>query len=169
MKLIKFLPTFAAAVLAACSSDQSVLEQAAQATKTAANQVTQVADMVTGQGAVQVEKLTNRSKSVVYSCQNHKTVTASYAFQDDQVKAVNLVVGKGKKAVTIPALTRDEANQDFTSFTSNEYVWNVENGFTFDNATSKVGGMLTKKGKDSDEILAKLCDINTSATKKLNK
>ncbi|VTU07471.1 Uncharacterised protein [Actinobacillus indolicus] len=173
LNLMKFLPSLAAVtVLAACSSntsmvqEQSVVEQAQQ---TATQQANRVAEVGGGKSAVSVEKVTDRTKSVVYRCLNNQQVTASYAFSGDDVRAVNLVLGSGKKATTLPTLMRDSANRDFISFSSDKYVWSVENGFTFDNATTKVGGILTEKGSEVDVILAKLCDINKSVTARLNK
>ncbi|QBQ63071.1 hypothetical protein EXH44_01905 [Actinobacillus indolicus] len=173
LNLMKFLPSLAAVtVLAACSSntsmvqEQSVVEQAQQ---TATQQANRVAEVGGGKSAVSVEKVTDRTKSVAYRCLNNQQVTASYAFSGDDVRAVNLVLGSGKKATTLPTLMRDSANRDFISFSSDKHVWSVENGFTFDNATTKVGGILTEKGSEVDVILAKLCDINKSATARLNK
>ncbi len=173
LNLMKFLPSLAAVtVLAACSSntsmvqEQSVVEQAQQ---TATQQANRVAEVGGGKSAVSVEKVTDRTKSVAYRCLNNQQVTASYAFSGDDVRAVNLVLGSGKKATTLPTLMRDSANRDFISFSSDKYVWSVENGFTLDNATTKVGGILTEKGGEVDVILAKLCDINKSVTARLNK
>lgn len=174
LHLMKFLPSLAAvAVLAACSSNTSMVQEqpslVEQAQQTATQQANRVAEVGGGKGAVSVEKVTDRTKSVAYRCLNNQQVTASYAFSGDDVRAVNLVLGSGKKAITLPTLMRDSANRDFISFSSDKYVWSVENGFTFDNATTKVGGILTEKGGEVDVILAKLCDINKSVTARLNK
>lgn len=175
MKLVKFAPALAATlVLAACSNQQAATTQPAQnavtqAAETATQQVKDVASTAHGTAAVKVEKATDGSKSIVYRCLSGKRVTATYAFQGDEAKAVNLVLKEGRKSQKIPTLTRDAANQDFASFVSDKYIWNVDSGFKLANATKETTGMLTQKGKDSDEILAKLCDVDRKLTKKLNK
>lgn len=175
MKLVKFLPSLAAvAVLAACSQTSQTVQQpqlsgVEQANQTATQQADKVAQVAGGQSAVSVEKVTNRTKSVVYQCLNKTMLTANYAFEGDSVKAVNLALGSGKNVKTIPTLIRDENNHDFVTFVSDKYLWSVENGFNFENATSKTGGNLTEKGSEADIILAKLCNINKTATARLNK
>lgn len=174
MKLVKFVPALAATlVLAACSNQatttQPTQDPVAQATETATQQVKDVAGTGHGTAAVKVEKATDSSKSIVYRCLSGKRVTATCAFQGDEAKAVNLVLKEGRKSQKIPTLTRDAQNQDFTSFVSDKYIWNVDTGFNLANATKETTGMLTKKGKDSDDILAKLCDVDSKLTKKLNK
>lgn len=174
MKLVKFVPALAATlVLSACSNNQApsqpVQDVVTQAAETAAKQVENVASTGHGTAAVKVEKATDGSKSVVYRCQSGKRVTATYAFQGEEPKAVNLVLKEGRKSHKIPTLTRDAENQDFTSFKSDNYIWNVSTGFTLSNANAETTGMLTKLGKGSDEILAKLCDVDKKLTSKLNK
>lgn len=177
MKFVKFLPTvLAALVLSACSSSdsqttaeqqsQAKMEQTIQATEQRAKEV---AEKIQGEVTVDVTKATNGTKSVVYRCLNNKRVSATYAFQDDEVKAVNLVVGRGKNAKQIPTLLRDMNNPDFTAFKSEQYMWNVENGFNLQNATTKAGGNLTQIGTSSDTILAKLCNVDKVATSRLKK
>lgn len=46
-------------------------------------------------------------------------------------------------------------------------MWNVDTGFTLSD-TNKTG-MLTQIGTSSDEILAKLCDVDKALTSRLNK
>lgn len=177
MKLVKFVPALAATlVLAACSNNsqevvqvQAKQDAVVQATENATQQVQNVASTANGTAAVKVEKVTDGSKVIAYRCLSGKRVSATYAFQGDEAKAVNLVLTEGRKSQKIPTLTRDAANQDFASFVSDKYIWNVDSSFTLANATKETTGMLTQKGKDSDDILAKLCDVDSKLTKKLNK
>lgn len=177
MKLVKFVPALAATlVLAACSNannqpaPQPTVDPVAKVADQAAQQVNEIAgNTARGAAAVKVEKATDSSKSIVYRCLSGKRVTATYAFQGDEAKAVNLVLKDGRKSQKIPTLTRNAENKDFTSFVSDEYIWNVDTGFNLANATKETTGMLTQKGKDSDDILAKLCDVDKKLTKKLNK
>ncbi|AHG77120.1 hypothetical protein [Mannheimia varigena] len=177
MKLVKFVPALAATlVLAACSNannqpaPQPTVDPVTKAADQATQQVNEIAgNAARGAAAVKVEKATDGSKSIVYRCQSGKLVTANYVFQGDDARAVNLVLQNGKKTQKIPTLARDDANQDFTSFKSDNYIWNVSTGFTLANATGETTGMLTKLGKGSDEILAKLCDVDKQLTSRLNK
>lgn len=176
MKLVKFVPALAATlVLAACSNNnqtapQPTVDPVTKAAETATQQVNDIAsNAARAAGAVKVEKATDASKSIVYRCQSGKRVTANYVFQGDDARAVNLVLQNGKKTQKIPTLARDDANQDFTSFKSDNYIWNISTGFTLANATGETTGMLTKLGKGSDEILAKLCDVDKQLTSRLNK
>ncbi|AAP95525.1 hypothetical protein A6046_06545 [[Haemophilus] ducreyi] len=177
MKLVKFVPALLSLVLTACASNdmtsdkmmahneqmQMIEQQAIQMMEPV------MAETMAAIPPVNVEKITDGSKVVVYTCQNNKMITARYAFQGNNPKAVNLVLSQGKHTKQINGLSRDENNHDFTSFKSDKYVWNVENGFNLENAATKVGGMLTEKGAESDAILAKLCDVETTATKQANK
>lgn len=173
MKLVKIAPALTTTlVLAACSHEpiantqtaqNTVEEVAAQATQ----RVNNIANVTNGTAAVKVEKVTDTTKSIVYRCQSGKRITANYAFQGEEAKAVNLVLTNGTNSQKIPTLTRDATNQDFTSFKSDKYVWNLDTGFTFSNINKS--GMLTEKGVKSDEILAKLCDVNKALTSRLNK
>lgn len=176
MKLIKLVPTLlSVAVLAACAlteSDSSTASNTAnveQATQNARQEAQNMAQNIKGKADVQVERLTDAGKSVVYSCADRTRLNAAYSFQGNEAKAVNLVLTKGKNTQHIPTLVRDEANRDFVSFKSDEYIWNVENGFNLSNATVKTGGNLIKRGAGTDEILAKLCRINGAATRILNR
>lgn len=177
MKLVKFVPALAATlVLAACSNannqvvPQPTVDPVAKVADQAIQQVNDIAGNVThGVAAVKVEKATDSSKSIVYRCQSGKWVTANYVFQGEGAKAVNILLQNGQKIQKIPTLTRDVANKDFTSFKSDRYIWNVSTGFMLSNATDETTGMLTKLGKETDEILAKLCDVDSKLTKKLNK
>lgn len=177
MKLVKFVPAIAATlVLAACSTASDVASSTAGAVSNAAGAVTEtvsnagaaVVNTVSGaadstQAAVktQVEKISTTSKSVAYKCLNKVKVSATYAFEGDKPKAVNLQLGK--KVIT--GLLYDASNQDQPTFKSDKYVWNLDNDFYQD--IYKSGAMLTEDGKDSDMILAKLCEVDKAATKRL--
>ncbi|SPX42768.1 excinuclease ABC subunit A [Haemophilus influenzae] len=65
-------------------------------------------------------------------------------------------------------LLRDKSQNDFTSFVSGDYVWNVDSGLTLDKFDSVVPVNLIQKGKSSDNIIVKNCDVNVKATKKAN-
>lgn len=174
MKLVKFVPALAAMLVLAACSNESVTSNT-QATQTAVKeaatqaveQMNDIANTALGTAAVKVEKATDGSKSIVYRCQSGKRVTANYVFQGEEAKAVNLVVKSGTKLQKIPTLTRVTTTPDFTSFKSGNYVWNLDSGFTLSDTNKS--GMLTKTGKKSDEILAKLCDVNEALTSRLNK
>lgn len=174
MKLVKFAPALAATlVLAACSNEsvtantQNTHEAVKEAANKATQQVNDIASTAHGTAAVKVESATDSSKSIVYRCQSGKRVTANYVFQGEEAKAVNLVLTSGNKSQDIPTLTRDAENKDFTLFKSDKYMWNVDTGFTLSD-TNKTG-MLTQIGTSSDEILAKLCDVDKALTSRLNK
>ncbi|MFY1028023.1 hypothetical protein ACE4RU_10020 [Actinobacillus seminis] len=176
MKLVKFVPAFVATlVLAACFNNQEVAQiqqtqvAVAQATENATQPVKDVVNTGNGTAELKVEKMTDAAKTVVYRCQSGKQVTATYVFQGEEAVAVNLVLQNGKTTQKIPTLNRDAANPDFTSFVSKDYIWNVSTGFTNATVTAETTGMLTQLGKDSDEILAKLCDVDQKATAKINK
>lgn len=173
MKLVKFAPALAATlVLAACSNQNNQAPQPAQdpvakVAEKATQQVNEVASSVHGAGAVKVEKATDGSKSIVYRCQSGKQISATYAFQGEEAKAVNLVLKNGSKSQKIPTLTRDDSRADFTTFKAGKYVWELDSGFTL--SSSNQSGMLVKSGAKSDTILAKMCDVDKALTSRLNK
>lgn len=147
MNLTKILPAFAAVVvLSACAKD------APEMTKSSA----QIAEMQT------LPTITD--KTVVYSC-NKQTVTAVYQFENQEPVAAMVSVGDG---IIAKDFTRDKSQNDFTSFVSGDYVWNVDSGLTLDKFDSVVPVNLIQKGKSSDNIIVKNCDINVKATKKAN-
>ncbi|MGX2985610.1 ACP-like domain-containing protein [Ursidibacter sp. B-7004-1] len=166
MKLVKFVPAIAATlVLAACSTpkEESTAPKAMpQATETVMN--TPVGEVTKVE-----ETLMTQNKSVVYSCQKGGTVTATYAFHNSEVKGANVRVGKKNEITGFVVDAEDSKKTEETVFTSGDYVWAVENGLTFDSAEKTNAIMLYKKGKMADEILAKNCKINKSATARLNK
>ena len=47
-------------------------------------------------------------------------------------------------------------------------MWNVDSGLTLDTFDSVFPVNLVQKGKNSDQIIIKNCDINAEATKKAN-
>ncbi|PVX32368.1 hypothetical protein C8D76_1147 [Pasteurella langaaensis DSM 22999] len=179
MKLVKFVPALVATlVLAACSSTSA--EEAAAAAKAkeaqaleqaaarANDQAANMAKSIDGKAAVTVEKLATESKSASYRCMNGKTLVATYAFENNVARAVNVRLGKGKNAL-VASLIRDDNDKDFTAFQSDKYTWKVDVGLTPKNIATINGGNFSAKGANSDEILAKLCSVNSSATNRLNK
>ncbi|WP_301098825.1 hypothetical protein [Otariodibacter sp.] len=175
MKLVKFLPAVTAAlVLAACSDvgnmatktgnmvksgvdgATSAVSDAASATgnavksgaKSVSNTVTEAKDMIT-----------TRNKSVVYSCQNNTTVTATYAFQDNLPKGAKLLLNKNTLLTDFTLDENDSKKTDTTTFVSGKYVWSVEAGLTQQNIGKTEAIMLYKTGNKADEILAKNCSI----------
>lgn len=155
MKLIKFVPALAAAlVLSACSQTTKMAESAANTMSAAANAITEA-----------VVPATKTERVVAYTC-NKKPVIVTYSFVGKD--AVGATVMLGKKPVQ-EVLKRDTKNHDFTSFISENYIWNADMGLTLDTADKTEGVMLFKKGQKVDEILAKNCSINTLATTGLNK
>ncbi len=103
-------------------------------------------------------------KTVVYSC-NKKTVTAVYQFEGQEPTGAMVMVGN---KVIAKDFARDAAQKDFTAFTSGNYVWNVDSGLTLDKFDSVVPVNLLQKGKKSDKIIVKNCDVNAKATAKAN-
>ena len=63
---------------------------------------------------------------------------------------------------------RDTTQKDFTVFTSGNYVWKVTNNLTLNKFDSVLPVKLLEKGKKSDRIIVKNCDVNAKATAKAN-
>ena len=144
MKFINFLPAAAAAiVLSACAQEAPKVEKAPEAVA--------VAPTIT-------------DKTVVYSC-NKKTVTAVYQFENQEPTTAMVSVGN---KIIAKDFARDKSQTDFTSFTSGNYVWNVDSGLTLDKFDSVVPVNLLQKGKQSDKIIVKNCSVNAKATAKAN-
>ena len=140
MKFVKVLSAVATvAILSACSSATAKLEGKEPA-------------------------LTVTDKTVVYSC-NKKIVTAVYQFEGQEPTGAMVMVGN---KVIAKDFARDTAQKDFTAFTSGNYVWNVDSGLTLDKFDSVVPVNLLQKGKKSDKIIVKNCDVNAKATAKAN-
>lgn len=148
MKFTKVLPAFAAAIaLSACANEAPKMEKAPE------------------QAAAMTQALpTITDKTVVYSC-NKKTVTAVYQFENQEPTGAMVSVGN---KVIAKDFARDKSQTDFTSFTSGNYVWNVDSGLTLDKFDSVVPVNLIQKGKNSDKIIVKNCDVNVKATAKAN-
>ena len=148
MKFTKVLPAFAAAIaLSACANEAPKMEKAPE------------------QAAAMTQSLpTITDKTVVYSC-NKKTVTAVYQFENQEPTGAMVSVGN---KVIAKDFARDKSQTDFTSFTSGNYVWNVDSGLTLDKFDSVVPVNLIQKGKNSDKIIVKNCDVNAKATAKAN-
>ena len=142
MKFVKVFSAMATvAILAACSNATANVESKAT-------------------GAMP----TITDKTVVYSC-NKKTVTAVYQFEGQEPTGAMVMVGN---KVIAKDFARDAAQKDFTAFTSGNYVWNVDSGLTLDKFDSVVPVNLLQKGKKSDKIIVKNCDVNVKATAKAN-
>ena len=140
MKFVKVLSAVATvAILSACSSATAKMEGKEPA-------------------------LTVTDKTVVYSC-NKKTVTAVYQFEGQEPTGAMVMVGN---KVIAKDFARDASQKDFTAFTSGNYVWNVDSGLTLDKFDSVVPVNLLQKGKKSDKIIVKNCDVNAKATAKAN-
>ena len=147
MNFTKVLPAFAAAIaLSACAKEAPVMEKA-PVQMTAAQTASTITD-----------------KTVVYSC-NKKTVTAVYQFENQEPIGAMVSVGDN---IIAKDFTRDKSQNDFTSFTSGDYIWNVDSGLTLDKFDSVVPVNLIQKGKSNDKIIIKNCDVNVKATKKAN-
>ena len=143
MKFVKVFSAMATvAILAACSNATANVESKAA-------------------GAMP----TITDKTVVYSC-NKKTVTAVYQFEGQEPTGAMVMVGNNK--VIAKDFARDASQKDFTAFTSGNYVWNVDSGLTLDKFDSVVPVNLLQKGKKSDKIIVKNCDVNSKATAKAN-
>lgn len=143
MKTVNLVSTLAATlVLAACAQSEQKAEM-----------------------PMETKKAVETTKTVVYSCLNKKSVTATYTFADQD--PVNAIVKLGKKGKEI-ALNRDRSNADFALFTDGTYEWGPENTLTLATFDQVHGGILMKKGEKVDEILAKSCKVNKKATAKLN-
>ena len=142
MKFVKVLSAVATvAILSACSNATAKMEEKAV-------------------GAM--PSITD--KTVVYSC-NKKTVTAVYQFEGKEPTSAMVMVGN---KVIAKDFARDASQKDFTAFTSGNYVWNVDSGLTLDKFDSVVPVNLLQKGKKSDKIIVKNCDVNAKATAKAN-
>ncbi|WGE90396.1 hypothetical protein [Actinobacillus genomosp. 1] len=170
MKGIKFISALSfAALLAACSTANDVASNVSNAASATTNAVkegaTAVSNGVSNTVNTVKNKLTASSKTVVYQCQNNKTVVATYDFEGEKATGLTLTVND----VAVKELMRDEKNKDFASFASKTHVWNLDETFSLSTFNKTEAGMLFKKGKNADEILAKNCEVNQTATAKLNK
>ncbi|MCT8567010.1 Holliday junction resolvase [Glaesserella parasuis] len=149
MKLVKLLPTFAAAaILTACSTVSDVASSTANiegnAGSTAVDSITAAKNITTG------------SKTVTYTCSvNGKTnqpVSAVYTFNNGEpstatVTIIKKVVGENLKV--------DATYQDGVKFVSGTNVWSLDIGFSAKTAETTVPVMFTA----NNQILAKNCVV----------
>ncbi|OOF64926.1 hypothetical protein [Rodentibacter sp. Ppn85] len=174
MKLMKFAPALAAAlVLSACSTASDVVSSTTNAVSKTTDAVvdgvsqaaTTVKDGVSGAVKTVTDKFDTTTKSVVYLCQNNTLVTATYGFEGEKAKSVNLTVGKK----IIKGLAVNEKAPNPVTFESKTHRWNADEAFSLKTFDKSESVMLTQLGKKTDTILAKNCRIDEAATAKLNK
>lgn len=149
MKLVKLLPTFAAAaVLAACSTVSDVASSTANiegnAGSTAVDSITAAKNITTG------------SKTVTYTCSvNGKTnqpVSAVYTFNNGEPSTATVTINK---KVVGENLKVDATYQDGVKFVSGTNVWSLDIGFSAKTAETTVPVMFTA----NNQILAKNCVV----------
>lgn len=149
MKLVKLLPTFAAAaVLAACSTVSDVASSTANiegnAGSTAVDSITAAKNITTG------------SKTVTYTCSvNGKTnqpVSAVYTFNNGEPSTATVTINK---KVVGENLKVDATYQDGVKFVSGTNVWSLDIGFSAKTAETTVPVMFTA----NNQILAKNCTV----------
>ncbi|MWQ70716.1 Holliday junction resolvase [Glaesserella parasuis] len=149
MKLVKLLPTFAAAaVLAACSTVSDVASSTANiegnAGSTAVDSTTAAKNITTG------------SKTVTYTCSvNGKTnqpVSAVYTFNNGEPSTATVTINK---KVVGENLKVDATYQDGVKFVSGTNVWSLDIGFSAKTAETTVPVMFTA----NNQILAKNCTV----------
>lgn len=137
-------------------------EAAVNAASATANAVANPTGVKNTSVKTETQKVATSSRSVVYQCLNKVQISATYAYEGETPKAVNLRVGK--KAIN--GLAYDSSDKDFATFKSDKYNWKLDTEFLKD--VNGAYGMLTEDGKDSDMILGKLCKVNKAATKRIN-
>ncbi|MCT8695100.1 Holliday junction resolvase [Glaesserella parasuis] len=149
MKLVKLLPTFAAAaILTACSTVSDVASSTANiegnAGSTAVDSITAAKNITTG------------SKTVTYTCSvNGKTnqpVSAVYTFNNGEPSTATVTVNK---KVVGENLKVDATYQDGVKFVSGTNVWSLDIGFSAKTAETTVPVMFTA----NNQILAKNCVV----------
>ncbi|MCT8552422.1 Holliday junction resolvase [Glaesserella parasuis] len=149
MKLIKLLPTFAAAaILTACSTVSDVASSTANiegnAGSTAVDSTTAAKNITTG------------SKTVTYTCSvNGKTnqpVSAVYTFNNGEPSTATVTINK---KVVGENLKVDATYQDGVKFVSGTNVWSLDIGFSAKTAETTVPVMFTA----NNQILAKNCVV----------
>lgn len=162
MKLVKFAS--ALALLSAITACSTVKDAASATTDAVSGAASAVTNTVSGAATSVSNAVTGKSqKTVVYSCLNNQTLTATYTFDGEKATAANVVLGK----TSIKNLARNEKVSDSATFESSQYSWSVDNSFAL-NKLDTTSGILFKKGTKSDEILAKLCKVDAAATAKAN-
>ncbi|MCT8680677.1 Holliday junction resolvase [Glaesserella parasuis] len=149
MKLVKLLPTFAAAaILTACSTVSDVASSTANiegnAGSTAVDSITAAKNITTG------------SKTVTYTCSvNGKTnqpVSAVYTFNNGEPSTATVTMNK---KVVGENLKVDATYQDGVKFVSGTNVWSLDIGFSAKTAETTVPVMFTA----NNQILAKNCVV----------
>ncbi|MCT8753357.1 Holliday junction resolvase [Glaesserella parasuis] len=149
MKLVKLLPTFAAAaILTACSTVSDVASSTANiegnAGSTAVDSTTAAKNITTG------------SKTVTYTCSvNGKTnqpVSAVYTFNNGEPSTATVTINK---KVVGENLKVDATYQDGVKFVSGTNVWSLDIGFSAKTAETTVPVMFTT----NNQILAKNCVV----------
>ncbi|MCT8601428.1 Holliday junction resolvase [Glaesserella parasuis] len=149
MKLVKLLPTFAAAaILTACSTVSDVASSTANiegnAGSTAVDSITAAKNITTG------------SKTVTYTCSvNGKTnqpVSAVYTFNNGEPSTATVTINKN---VVGENLKVDATYQDGVKFVSGTNVWSLDIGFSAKTAETTVPVMFTA----NNQILAKNCVV----------
>ncbi|MCT8561655.1 Holliday junction resolvase [Glaesserella parasuis] len=149
MKLVKLLPTFAAAaILTACSTVSDVASSTANiegnAGSTAVDSTTAAKNITTG------------SKTVTYTCSvNGKTnqpVSAVYTFNNGEPSTATVTTNK---KVVGENLKVDATYQDGVKFVSGTNVWSLDIGFSAKTAETTVPVMFTA----NNQILAKNCVV----------
>ncbi|MDP0075492.1 Holliday junction resolvase [Glaesserella parasuis] len=149
MKLVKLLPTFAAAaILTACSTVSDVASSTANiegnAGSTAVDSITAAKNITTG------------SKTVTYTCSvNGKTnqpVSAVYTFNNGEPSTATVTINK---KVVGENLKVDATYQDGVKFVSGTNVWSLDMGFNAKTAETTVPVMFTA----NNQILAKNCTV----------
>ncbi|AMW17272.1 hypothetical protein [Glaesserella parasuis] len=149
MKLVKLLPTFAAAaILTACSTVSDVASSTANiegnAGSTAVDSTTAAKNITTG------------SKTVTYTCSvNGKTnqpVSAVYTFNNGEPSTATVTINK---KVVGENLKVDATYQDDVKFVSGTNVWSLDIGFSAKTAETTVPVMFTA----NNQILAKNCVV----------
>ncbi|MCT8644027.1 Holliday junction resolvase [Glaesserella parasuis] len=149
MKLVKLLPTFAAAaILTACSTVSDVASSTANiegnAGSTAVDSITAAKNITTG------------SKTVTYTCSvNGKTnqpVSAVYTFNNGEPSTATVTINKN---VVGENMKVDATYQDGVKFVSGTNVWSLDIGFSAKTAETTVPVMFTA----NNQILAKNCVV----------
>ncbi|EQA03212.1 Holliday junction resolvase [Glaesserella parasuis] len=160
MKLVKLLPTFAAAaVLAACSTVSDVASSTANAVGNAGSAVVDGASAVgtaMSDGATAAKDMVTGSKTIAYICSvNGKTnqpVLAVYTFNNGEPSTATVTINK---KVVGKNLKVDTTYQDGVKFVSGTNVWSLDIGFSAKTAETTVPVMFTA----NNQILAKNCVV----------
>ncbi|ACL32569.1 hypothetical protein [Glaesserella parasuis] len=160
MKLVKLLPTFAAAaVLAACSTVSDVASSTANAVGNAGSAVVDGASAVgtaVSDGATAAKDMVTGSKTIAYICSvNGKTnqpVLAVYTFNNGEPSTATVTINK---KVVGKNLKVDTTYQDGVKFVSGKKVWSLDMGFNAKTAETTVPVMFTA----NNQILAKNCTV----------